>query len=288
MIHCINKRRKTMKSKQNSAPSPHPRLLFLKWYHTTPLGQVLQKNEAAYLLNSLQLTYYQKILQVGPLGSENQFIGEEFRHNFALIVGDENCGTLPLPRVRANMDALPIAGESVDTLIVPHVLEFEPNPHQLLREAERILKPEGQLFVLGFNPWSLYGIVNRFPLRHSFRNRTFIGYHQLMDWLSLLKFDAEFGAGFSAAASQAIFKPDSLLNKSMAYLATAYAVRAIKRTYMVIPVKPAWVSTTNLIPGHVIETPFCGKLDGRQGLCLYRRRLPRESRPRRLGRIATI
>jgi len=244
-----------MKSKQNGAPSPHPRQLFLEWYHSTTLGQVLQKNEASYLQNAIKLTYYQNILQVGQLGSEPRFIGEEFRHNFALIVGHSDCDAALTRRVCSNMDELPIANESVDIVILPHILEFEHNPHQVLREADRILKAEGRLFVLGFNPLSLHGIVSRLPRQHTFLQKNFISPYRLMDWLNLLKFEAEFSVGFGLATSQAIFKPDTLISKSLAYLATAYAVSAVKRTYTVIPIKPAWRSASGLMPGHAVDTP---------------------------------
>jgi SAM-dependent methyltransferase len=42
-------------------------------------------------------------------------------------------------------------------VLLPHVLEFSDNPHQVLREVSRILMPEGHVVVSGFNPWSLWG-----------------------------------------------------------------------------------------------------------------------------------
>ena len=36
---------------------------------------------------------------------------------------------------------LPYAAESLDLLLLPHVLEFSAEPHQILREAERVLRP---------------------------------------------------------------------------------------------------------------------------------------------------
>lgn len=233
--------------------------MFLEWYGSSPLGQALQRSETAYLLNELQLTYYQKILQVGALGTETQFIGEEFRRNFGLVIGEEVNGNRSLSQIRAHPGELPIASESTDILLLPHILEFEPNPHQLLREAERVLKPEGRLIVLGFNPWSLHGIASHLPVRHGFWSRSFIGYHRLIDWLHLLRFEAEFSAGFTLARSTIILRPDNLLNRSMAYVATAYAIRAIKRTYTLIPVKPEWISAPSLIPNHAVDVPILSK-----------------------------
>ncbi|MBS1212921.1 MAG: methyltransferase type 11 [Proteobacteria bacterium] len=86
-----------------------------------------------------------------------------------------------------------------------------------------------------------------------------IGCYRLMDWLSLLKFEAEFSAGFGLSSSQTVFRPDTLLTRSLAHLATSYAVRAVKRTYTLIPIKPAWIKAPGLMPGRVIDTPLMRK-----------------------------
>ncbi|NDA52940.1 MAG: class I SAM-dependent methyltransferase, partial [Betaproteobacteria bacterium] len=54
--------------------------------------------------------------------------------------------------------ALPLASASVDLLLLPHVLEFSPDPHAVLREAQRVLRSEGRLVIAGLNPWSLWGL----------------------------------------------------------------------------------------------------------------------------------
>lgn len=53
---------------------------------------------------------------------------------------------------------LPIIPGSVDLVILPHTLEFIDNPRQLLSEACRIVKPEGDIIIFGFNPFSLWGL----------------------------------------------------------------------------------------------------------------------------------
>jgi hypothetical protein len=41
---------------------------------------------------------------------------------------------------------------------LPHILEFEAQPHQVLREVERVLIGEGRVVIVGFNPWSFWGL----------------------------------------------------------------------------------------------------------------------------------
>lgn len=244
-----------MKPEQTSSPSLHPRHRFLKWYHSSKLGLLLQKSEATYLLSELQLTYNQKILQVGHLGSENQYITDDFLPNLTAV--DRYLPTAPLGHreIVADPTELPVATEVIDVLILPHILEFESDPHQILREADRVLKPEGRIVILGINPWSPQRILN-WTRRHDFKTAGNIGCYRIIDWLNLLKFDAEFCAGFGLATSQGIFKPNKLINRSMAHLASAYAVKAIKRRYTLIPIKMSWRNVPNLIPGHVVDSPF--------------------------------
>src|SRR5437868_1334595 len=60
---------------------------------------------------------------------------------------------------------LPLASQSVDLIALPHVLEFHHNPHEVLREAERVLMPEGQVIISGFNTVSLWRLRQLFTWR---------------------------------------------------------------------------------------------------------------------------
>ena len=45
-------------------------------------------------------------------------------------------------RVVADHGAIPLQSACADLVVLPHVLEFSSNPHQVLREVSRILMPE--------------------------------------------------------------------------------------------------------------------------------------------------
>ena len=62
----------------------------------------------------------------------------------------------PGAAVAADPLQLPLASQSVDLVVLPHVLEGHPNPHDVLREVERVLRPEGQVVISGFNTISLW------------------------------------------------------------------------------------------------------------------------------------
>ncbi|KMQ80764.1 FIG005121: SAM-dependent methyltransferase [Candidatus Burkholderia pumila] len=92
---------------------------------------------------------------------------------------------------------LPFETQSVDLLVLPHTLEFSRDPHRLLREAERVLLPEGQLIILGFNSLSLWGArqslgkVARKPFVPAAHEM--IAFTRIKDWIKLLGFDLERG-----------------------------------------------------------------------------------------------
>jgi SAM-dependent methyltransferase len=93
----------------------------------------------------------------------------------------------------------------VDLVVLPHALELARDPHQTLREVERVLVPEGRVVIAGFNPASLWGLRQRggrmvrgmgFGRDRSLylpRAGDFIGYWRLRDWLRLLGFEVEVG-----------------------------------------------------------------------------------------------
>ncbi len=242
-----------------TAPS---RQIFQQWYRTTTSGRILQNIEASYLQNSLKLTYKQTILQVGLLGSEYVYIPEEFTNQFLTLSLAGDSPESGVGSVIASPVSLPVATCSIDHLILPHVLEFEADPHQVLREIERVLKPEGQLFVICFNPLSMRGLLQYLPRRDSFWHFNFIPHHRILDWMRLLKFDARYHAGFSISTARVILAPRGLLQSFHAYLSLAYAVKGVKRTFTVIPIERAWRPAPGILTGQIAETSLAH--DGRE------------------------
>lgn len=94
-------------------------------------------------------------------------------------------------------EELPIATASVDLVVLPHTLEFAREPHQVLREVDRILVPEGQVVITGFNPASLWGArqaLTRVGARPFLPLAgQFISLPRVKDWLKLLSFEVNRG-----------------------------------------------------------------------------------------------
>lgn len=109
-------------------------------------------------------------------------------------------------RLISSIADLPFQTESLDLLVLSHALEVARDPHHLLREAQRVLLPEGRIVLTGFNPFSVWRLrrsphsVARFPPA----GHAWIALPRLKDWLKLLNFDL--GAG-GASAYGAYFAP---------------------------------------------------------------------------------
>jgi SAM-dependent methyltransferase len=99
-------------------------------------------------------------------------------------------GPVGAVHMRTDLRDLPIASNSVDLVVLPHVLEFDEHPHQILREVARVLMPEGQVILAGFNPFSLWGMRRRLRggADYPWRGR-FISLIRVKDWLALLGFE---------------------------------------------------------------------------------------------------
>lgn len=96
--------------------------------------------------------------------------------------------------IRAVPEALPLESESVDLLMLIHVLERTGDPHQVLRELERVLVPEGDVVIISFNPWSPWGIWS-WLTGEAWRSDyapwygRFYATARVKDWLRLLGFE---------------------------------------------------------------------------------------------------
>ncbi len=94
-------------------------------------------------------------------------------------------------------EELPLATASIDLVVLPHTLEFALEPHQVLREVDRVLVPEGQVVITGFNPASLWGArqaLTRIGARPFLpADGQFISLPRVKDWLKLLSFEVNRG-----------------------------------------------------------------------------------------------
>jgi SAM-dependent methyltransferase len=219
---------------------PPQRSTLAEWFETAKGAYILEW-ERAQFDSAVEDVFGFKALQVGLPTLD--FLRAN-RIAFRFTAGQEpGCAVVADPR------HLPFASQSVDLVVLPHVLEFSQDPHQILREAERVLMPEGQIVIAGFNPLSLWGLK-----RWVGRKRTeypwcgeFIGLLRLRDWLKLLGFELNGGrlGRYAPPFSQAIWlERFAFMEKAgdrwWPICGGLYVVRAVKRARGVRPVTPHW------------------------------------------------
>ena len=175
-----------------------------------------------------------------------------------------DAGVPPTPRrspaFAADPTALPFAQGSLDLLAMPHTLDMSQDPHAALREAERVLVPEGRVVITGLNPNSLWGLRqsrSRFYRHlggHDQKGALFlpgtqqmIGYWRLRDWLRLLNFEVEFmrfGGYAPSFASQKWLDRfswmDALGQRWWPIFGAMYCVVAVKRVRGMRLLEPGW------------------------------------------------
>ena len=151
---------------------------------------------------------------------------------------------------------LPFANQSLDLLVLPHTLEFSVAPHQILREAERVLMTEGHLMLSGFNPWSLWGIYHWYKQRCGkfLWQADFVTPYRLRDWLSLLSCE-------TVAQRQCCYVPPLAYRRWVPWFESlerhgsrgpfvggVYFLHAIKRVYGMHLITPRWLKVPAIRP----------------------------------------
>lgn len=159
------------------------------------------------------------------------------------------CARLGASTLTARPDALPFASSSLDLVLLPHVLEFSRVPHQVLREVERVLVPEGSVVITGFNPFSLWGarrLMSRGNRAFPWRGQYF-SVRRIKDWLALLGFETQagsFGCYAPPFAREHWLEHWKFMDKAgdrwWPICGGAYILQAVKRVHGMRLITPQW------------------------------------------------
>ncbi|WJW74484.1 methyltransferase domain-containing protein [Thiohalobacter sp. IOR34] len=229
-----------------------------QWY-STPLGQALEAEELAALRECLLTLFGYHLLLVNAPWAADPLDASRIPHRIRLghsVDSDGPCGLVGRP------EQLPLLSDSLDAIVLPHVLELSADPHQVLREVDRCLIPEGHVLILGFNPLGSWGLRRLFG---GWRGSApwcgrFIGVGRLRDWLALLGFD-------TLEVRPLCFQPplqhpvllrhgrflERLAARGWPLPAAAYLLLARKRVIGMTPLRPRWRPRRSLLSPGVIE-----------------------------------
>lgn len=210
-----------------------------EWFDT-PQGAYVLSREQAYFDHSVNDMFGFNALQLGLQGHD--FLrGNRMPLRFS---GGNQVGN----DVRLICTELPFDGDSLDLVLLPHVLDFSENPHQVLREVERVMMPEGNLIISGLNPRSLWGLRRALGSRKGYPwSGNFIALPRLKDWLELLGFEVV-GGRFAAYAPpfgqtkwlERFSFMEAAGDRWWAVSGGVYFLHAVKRVPGMRPIKPKW------------------------------------------------
>lgn len=243
-----------------------------EWYRL-PLGQELLKTEQALLSQVLPQLFGYHLLQLGIPHDRELLAPSRIQHRMVLSDSLAAGRTAELGKAELLLGqsrAIPLDGDSLDVVVMPHSLAYEDDPHQVLREVERVLIPEGHVLILGFNPWGLWG---GWRLALGWRQQVpwsshFFSAARIKDWLALLGFDTivqrsyfyrpPYGGG--RTMKQLGFM-ERMGERWWPRLGGGYLLVARKRVTTLTPIRPRWRTRRKLLVGGLTEPST------RQGKC---------------------
>ncbi|TRX57503.1 class I SAM-dependent methyltransferase [Thalassomonas sp. M1454] len=163
--------------------------------------------------------------------------------------------------VIADIDDLPFTQHSVDACLLSHSLEFAIDPHHVLREADRVLIPNGHMVITGFNPISFAGLNKIIPFRRQetpWHGRFFTPM-RVKDWLNLLGYEILEDKRILHRSLHSPIKSNGWLsnqwqrfaNNYLSSFGSVYIIVAKKRVHPLTPIRPKWKLRPNFKPVNV-------------------------------------
>ena len=233
------------------APTMH------QWFGTE-LGAALLKQEQRLIGDELADLFGYHLLQLG-FDSNIALFGECrvqrcFQAGPVLPTAQSSAHAF----VQCDFDALPFETDSLDGVVVHHVLEFAANPHAVLRELYRVTLPQGKVLIVGFNPWSMFGarmLSGRWQSETLWHNHL-LSAARVTDWLELLGFNVQktqFGfhrLPFHRTAHWLGTAPDSRVSAALRHLpmGAVYVLTAVKQVVATTALKPRWRPQVTINP----------------------------------------
>ena len=232
-------------------------------------GALLRRREMQIASDLISNLFGYHLVLVGPAAYVPLLVRSRVLHSSVIVPPNGNGedftelpADCPYPVLRAEAGGLPLASDSVDVVLLPHVLEFARDAHVALREAERVLVGEGHLVLMGFNPVGAMGLWRTCLKRKSVApwNGAFFSTPRIKDWLALLGFDV-------LAVQSAFFRPPFENRRLLArlgfletagerlwpYLGGTYVILAKKRLTTITPVRARWRPRRRLVSVGVAE-----------------------------------
>ena len=229
------------------------------WMKTRTGERFLREQQEA-IQSLLPTLFGYEMLQMSAFANVDFSASSKISHQFFIDPLASHGGN----SAQAHYDSLPLADESIDLVLLHHVLDFSDNPHQVLREVDRVLVPHGVVILTGFNPISLLGswrwLCRRFS-RQSIRPIQSLTAHRIKDWLRFLDLRLEseqYGCFFFGLKDGTKIKGlDCYLSRMKLPFGGYYLMQIRKERVGVTPLKPRWGQVISPI-SEVVARPVVG------------------------------
>ncbi len=141
---------------------------------------------------------------------------------------------------------LPFAENSIDGFLLANELDFAQDPHEILREVDRVITQNGYVIISGFNPLSLAGIAKFLPVKREniLHDARFFTSYRIKDWLQLLGFEIVeqrqvlFSTLFFQQKWKGAAKLQDYLASYLPWCSAVYVILAKKRVIPMTAIKP--------------------------------------------------
>ncbi|ACJ18966.1 class I SAM-dependent methyltransferase [Coxiella burnetii] len=164
-----------------------------EWYQQPPGSWLLtlECEEAARVLSNIKGRY---LVQMGGTADLAHSAMSPILYQIRLMSQPDNLSSLT---IQTEYQDLPLLPNSVDVVVIVHLLEFIDYPVKLLQEIFQALKPDGRLLIFGFNPLSLWGMNKFFNLKKDIPwNGKFWSRAQVKRWLINFNYSILFSKTF--------------------------------------------------------------------------------------------
>ena len=223
---------------------------------SSSLGQAFLASQQMHINPLIEGLFGYHLMQQSIGRRLNLCAASRIQHAFSL--GPIAAGVdSPLEHIVSSLELLPLAAESIDLVLLHHVLEYSQDPHQLLREASRVIVKRGHLVVVGFNPVSFYGLYQwmlgrLLPNSHWRHHRLYLS--RLKDWLRLIDFEVvslSYGFYRPPIHHVGIMRKIMWLERLGAWVnfpfGGYYVLVARKDIIPVTPIKPSWGRSSSIL-----------------------------------------
>jgi SAM-dependent methyltransferase len=215
-----------------------------------PMGEWLAAEIQERLDLWCPLLFGYHLLKLGALSSHLSCSRSAIRHQVSLGLEGAGLGVL------GDVAELPIRDAVIDACLLAQTLDYTNDPHQVLREVERVLTADGWLILSGFNPHSLVGLGRLLPFmrrQHPWHARMFSP-ERIRDWLELLGFELvhyeAFGFSSLSSGSKIHWWRENLGRDYCGYFASVYMLAARKRTIpLTLEPERRWARKPLIVPG---------------------------------------